>query len=119
MGLIDDVMDDDAAYAFFDSDLLPMETVTYTKPAGTTRSIKAHIERLGMESRGDFNVAVARVTVRNDATYGITSTELNVGGDSLTFAFRRGGSTRVWKLPPLDNNSDEQQNIFILEGRAD
>lgn len=119
MGLIDDVMDDDAAFAFFDPDGLPMEQITYTKQNGTTRSIYAHIERLGLESRGDRNVAVARVTVRNDTTAGIGTSELVVLGDSITFAFRRGGTTRTWKLPPLDDNSDAQQNIFIVEGRAD
>jgi hypothetical protein len=119
MGLIDDVMDDDAAFAFFDADLLPMESITYTKQSGTTRTINAHIERLGEQANGLKVVFVTRVTVRNNSTYGIATSELVVGGDSVSFAYRRGGTARRWILPPLDDNSDAQQNIFILEGRAD
>lgn len=75
------------------------ETCTYTKVGGTTRSIKAIIGRNQETSTGS-NIKTSTFTARviNDSTLGISSDEIDTGGDSLTFPRRINGTTKVWKI---------------------
>jgi hypothetical protein len=119
MGVIDDVLADDAEFGFFDSDLMPMEAITYTKRSGTTRAIKGYIDRLGVETRNNSSYAIARVTVHNDTSTGIASSELLCGADKVTFPYRRGGTDRIWTILELDTPHDGQVCVFLVEGRGD
>ncbi|MHC4617214.1 MAG: cupin domain-containing protein [Planctomycetota bacterium] len=76
------------------------EDVTYLPKGGGTRAIKAMVERGEPVTlpAGDGHTPAAQVHVVNDVTDGITSAELDKGGDKLRFAPRIGGATRDYAI---------------------
>lgn len=86
------------------------ETVTYYPhryygdAARAARSILAVVERLAitvLTQDGDVVAPVWNIHVANDATYGITSEELDTGGDQIEF-------------PPRDGETAERKTITQL-----
>lgn len=78
-----------SADSFF---LLPdTETITYFPASGSSRQIKAVVDRPGPEQIGDFS-GVQRdsieILVRNSSAYGIASTEVDTGGDKVQIGIR-------------------------------
>ena len=78
--------------AFDDQLLMFGESIVYRKQNGTERTITAIVDR---DPPAIFNPAgeVALtpsvvIRVHNDATYGISNTELETGGDKVTLAVR-------------------------------
>ena len=101
MGLLDDIMDHDAAFAFTNADEFA-ESVTYLPKGGEARAINAQVFREAPALiDGDPQPAEYpqyRVVVRNDAASGIASTEINLGGDKIRISRRwaeSGTSNRV------------------------
>lgn len=75
------------------------ESVTYYNRAGDPgRAITAIVERdppRGIEEVPVRSISdIAIITVRNDATTGIASTEIDVGGDEIDFPRRIGETAR-------------------------
>lgn len=83
----------DAIDVFLDTDEFA-ETIQYLKRGGADpRSIKAIVDRSPPEIITATPSQIAPkfvVSVANDSTYGISSTELTLDGDALTFADREG-----------------------------
>lgn len=80
------------------------EVVTYKPRGGTARSINAVVLReqiTVLAEDGDTVAPVWQVHVANDSTYGISSAELNLGGDKIT-------------LPPRDGKDAEDRSITQL-----
>ena len=97
MGLLDEQLAADAE-AFVDADTFG-ETVTYTPVSGSPVSIKAVIVRDppdGLQSPATAMTPVMDAYIRNDATYGRTS--INTGGDTITVAYRKGGTTAAFAV---------------------
>lgn len=80
---------EEAAFDATDS-MTPSESVTYNPFGGTSRGIQAIVERPDAEIHGNARTPVAIITVLNDATDGIASSEINVGKDTITVAPRFG-----------------------------
>lgn len=97
MGLFNDSIADHSQF-LIDADALGAEALTYLKVSGASRSIQGVVERNPDQkqktpspaSKGPHLV----VLVRNNATSGIASTEVDVGSDRITVA-RRYGETAV------------------------
>jgi len=69
------------------------ESVVYYKRNGLSRTINAVVQREAFEVNpedGDTVVPLFEVHVANDSTLGISSSELNRGGDQIAFATRIG-----------------------------
>lgn len=69
------------------------ETVVYVPSGGTERSISAIVRRVAIALAGPSNAYAAPaivITVANDATLGISSSELNLGLDNVKVAQRPG-----------------------------
>lgn len=69
------------------------ETITYRPRGGGTRSITAMITRIDRTQwQGIDNASIpsATITVRNSASEGISSTEINAGGDRIDYQVRDG-----------------------------
>lgn len=98
MGLLDDVLEDDARFAFTDTDVFG-ETVTYKPAAGSNRSIKAVVHRNlpPIDDNGVIRYPVV-IEVENNSTRGISSTELDSGADKISVAYRHGGTAQDTKL---------------------
>lgn len=96
------------AEAAFDSadSMTPSEEVTYNPNGGTSRAIQAIVERPDAEIHGNARTPVAIITVLNDATDGIASTEIDVGSDTITMA------------PRFGNTAEAQPIIRIIEHTA-
>lgn len=89
--MLDDALEQYAS-AF---DALGGETITWTAPDGTTRSIVALVDRrppTRADGSGIIMQPQAEIDVRNDSTYGVSATETLQRG-SFTIAERRGGAT--------------------------
>jgi hypothetical protein len=94
-----DAINNDAQLVFLNTDEFA-ETVTYHPrlfaggDSRPTRSIKAVVFRETMatvtEDGGTTLLPMFEVHVENDSTLGISSTELDTGGDQLEFAARDG-----------------------------
>lgn len=116
MGVMDDLMAEEAE-RLFDADLLPgVETISYTPQGGDARDIAAHVSRQGLTGMDGVPVRIVRVAVENHATRGIDAATMVVGGDTIEVAPRPGGTARAYHLPPLDAESDEHVLRFTLEG---
>ncbi len=80
-----------SADSFF---LLPdVETIIYLPRGGGNRSISAVVSRPGPEAIGSLDGGSRPhidLLVKNDATEGISSDEINTGGDKVTAALRKG-----------------------------
>lgn len=97
MGLLDDQINIDGE-AFTDTDAFG-ETVTYTPAGGQAVTIKAVVVRDPPEAQdviGNVRTPVMDVWIRNDSTYGRTS--INTGGDTITVAYRNGGTTAAYAV---------------------
>ncbi len=73
------------------------ETLTYKPRAGGSRTITGMIDRTDRSVFGELDRGAAtllQITVPNNVTTGILSTEINVGGDAITVADRYGGTAR-------------------------
>jgi len=96
-----EAIENDAQSVFLNTDEFA-ETVTYYPrifsggDSRTSRSIKAVVFRESMvnvtEDGGTTLLPMFEVHVKNDATLGISSTELDTGGDQLEFGARDGMS---------------------------
>lgn len=92
-GGLKDMMAEDALNVFCNvSDFA--ETVVYYPRSGTPRSIDAVVIRDQItavaEDGNQTNLATWRVHVANDTTLGISSTELDTGGDMISLSPRDG-----------------------------
>jgi hypothetical protein len=88
-----DLIASDAATVFCNvSDFA--EAVTYIQKDGWERCINAVVERVQYqalaEDGGQVVLATWQVHVANDSELGISSTELNLGGDKISFPPRDG-----------------------------
>jgi hypothetical protein len=106
MGLLDDIMGMDAAFAL-SGDLVPgTESVTVTTPAGVSRSIHVAVNRNPPErlvGGSQVMVPLMEVSLPNSATVGISSTEFDPTGVwSITIAREYGGTPETFHLflPP-------------------
>lgn len=80
---------------------LETETLVYRPRGGGTRSIAGIVERRETESVGSIGqmAAVAfEIGVANDATTGISSAEIDRGGDKIDVAPRRGESANTYRI---------------------
>jgi len=83
---------------------LSAQTVYYLPKSGGSRSINAIVTYLGPQtmdglrggSRPHFDISV-----RNSSVYGISSRELNTGGDKIQIPMRMGRSVRTVRLVNL------------------
>jgi hypothetical protein len=93
------------------------EPVTYYTRSGSAREIQAVVirEALAILSEdGDNVVPMFEIHVTNNATTGIASDELNLGGDSMEFAIRVDGpKTRRTILKLLSHD----EGMLVLECR--
>lgn len=99
MGLLDDVMADDARYAYTDSDVFG-EAVTYKPYNASTRSITASVHRMGrtpIPGTPQFSEE-CEVFIPYSATTTVGITTVNVGGDKISFPAQPGGTARDWQV---------------------
>jgi hypothetical protein len=81
----------------------------YYSYLGGERRVKVVVERQQIQvlpEDGDNVTPVFMVHVANNATTGITSEELNIGGDRIAFADRIGGPVRERTIMRLLNHDE-------------
>jgi hypothetical protein len=102
-----------AADSFF---LLPgAETVTYYPRSGAGRQIKAVVSRIGDEQMAGVaggSRPRAEVLVKNNSASGISSAELDTGGDKLEVAARQGQRPEMLRLIELLDHDAGHCNIL-------
>jgi hypothetical protein len=112
MGLLDGVLLT-ANLRWFDEACGFAESVTYRKRDGTTRSIFAVVAREPVEQTSAGAKRSVRVEVRNDATLGISMSELDRGTDEIQVAADAGG-TAYWMRVASVETSDSGTVRMIL-----
>jgi hypothetical protein len=107
MGAFNDILIADAA-AFTNPDEFG-EEVTYTPLMPTAsnpiRAINALVIRhppRPMNASPQWIAPKMMVQVANDATLGITPTQLDTGGDTITVAYKMGGTAQAYKIQLAD-----------------
>ena len=93
------------------------EAVTYHKRNGLSRTINAVVIREAFAINpedGDTITPVFEVHVANDSTDGISSDELNIGGDMLAFAVRVGKAVERRSIVRLMSHDE---GMLVLECR--
>lgn len=93
------------------------EVVTYYARHGSARDITVQVFRdaLGVLAEdGDTVLPTFEIHVKNDATLGISSEELNLGGDSIEFAIRVGQAKSRRSITRLVSHDE---GMLILECR--
>lgn len=84
--------------------VLSQVTIVYLPKAGGSRTIQGLIEYLGpslMAGVAGGSRPRMELLVRNDTTYGISSREIDTGGDKVQIPLRRGRSVRTVRIVEL------------------
>lgn len=90
-------------------DVLGEEDVTYYPYGGNSRAIKALVDRDEVQPIPGTPHGIspgAEITVRNDSTYGISSSELDKNLDKISYAIRIGEvaqSRKIIAIVSVDN----------------
>lgn len=116
MNLLNEMMAADAAFLMADDGFA--EAVIYTPRNGTARTINAIVDRNPpalATSPGD-PMPLMTVSVANNATTGISSAELDVGGDTITVAYRIGRTAKSYQIH-LPDGVTHDRAILNLELR--
>jgi hypothetical protein len=115
------VLADDAANVFLAEFA---EDVTYNPvtptPANPVRSIRAVVTRQPPQphpAMGDYVQPKMLIQVANDATLGISSATLDTGGDTITVAYRIGGSTGDYRIAIPQGRESHDAGMLLLELR--
>lgn len=94
------------------------ESVTYHPRSGEPRTIRAVIDRqsyAGVSEDGSgYVLPIFEIHVANDASVGISSEELNLGGDFLVFSDRIGRETERRAINMLTSHDE---GILVLQCR--
>ena len=91
MGLLDETLQEDSQW-LVDTDQFG-EAITYTPgDGGAARSINAVIDRQELMNEDGTLFNGIFISVRNNATYGISLAEFDKGADTITIAERLGGT---------------------------
>lgn len=91
------------------------ETVVYCPRSGVRRSVQAVVDRSPPQDLSEAaGVAGAgiQVHVRNSATLGIASSELDIGGDRIELALRLGATAQA---RPISRLVSQDAGILTLE----
>jgi hypothetical protein len=108
-----DMIETDAALFVSTSDF--GESVVYRKRNNTTRTINAVVIRQVAELISDEEnraLTVFEVHVINDSTTGITTTEIDLGGDSIEIADRVGKLARPRSIIQIQ---DQDEGMIVLQ----
>lgn len=115
MSFFDTAIQQDTALAFLDADGFGAESVVYTKPGGATRTIKAIVNRTPPENYQGVQAGVAELLVANNSTTGISSAEIDFGGDSITLAVDIGKSAVMYGIhKPRDGQNWQDAGMLRL-----
>lgn len=116
-----DQIDEDALNVFLSEDDFA-EEITYTpyrgpqESAPAPRTISAAVFRDGLVSVGDDGgetvSPIFAVHVHNNSTTGISSDELDLGGDVLSFPMRDGETAQEWRITRLVT---QDHGMLVLE----
>jgi hypothetical protein len=93
------------------------ETATYYPRGGQGRPVNVVIIRDALAlvpEDGDVVTPVSEIHVSASGTYGITSEELDIGGDSIGFEYRIGRDTRQRTITRLIGHDE---GMLVLECR--
>jgi hypothetical protein len=93
------------------------ESIVYYPRVGAARTIAAIVVREPLSvlpEDGDNVLPNAMVYVANDATQGIASSEINLGGDALEFAVRNGKTPTRRTIVRL---TEHDEGMLVLECR--
>jgi len=85
------------------------EDVTYTKRGGGSRTVKAVVTYPGPDSMTAPSSLVAptvNVLVCNNSTTGISSTEVDRGGDTITVPLRIGKGAKVTRIIAIESQNE-------------
>jgi len=83
----------------------------------TEREIEALISRQPVDDLGDMPVGTSPrllINVRNDSTYGISSSEIDLGKDLVSLPVRLGEVAQEWKISKLIS---QDAGMMVLELR--
>ena len=89
------------------------ETVTYYPQGGGTRVIEAVVERDAVEEIPGGHTSRAMMLITNDDTLGITSAELDRGGDRIGYPVNIGEDA---KIRPIKQMPSQTAGMIIVEG---
>lgn len=119
MSFFNDCLQSDAVYSFIDPDGIGAEAIVYRPKGGTPRTINAVVTRNPpQDSSAGIVQPLLEISVANHATLGISSADVDYGGDSVTLSDRIGGPTRSYKLHrPSTGQTDHDAGMLTVELR--
>lgn len=88
------------------------ETVTYYPQGGGSREIQAAVERGVVSEIAGGRTPMAMMLITNDATLGITSAELDRGGDRIGYPVNIGEDPKIRKVKEMPSQTT---GMIILE----
>ena len=110
--LLDGVLSLDAALAFTDPDTFG-ESVTYSPKSGTPRTITVVVERYAPQERNGVMRPFMRVLAQNSSTAGIDATTVNYGGDTITVAYKKGGTATAYRVHAVQEETHDAGAITV------
>ena len=88
------------------------ETVTYYPQGGGSREIQAAVERVVVSEIAGGRTPMAMMLITNDVTRGITSAELDRGGDRIGYPVNIGEDATI---RPIKQMPSQTTGMIILE----
>ena len=112
-----DTIQADARTVFCNADDFA-ESLVYYPRLGESRCINGVVVRESLttlaEDGGETVVPTFEIHVENDSTYGISSDEINLGGDALAFAIRVGEARSTRTITRIMSHDE---GMLVLECR--
>jgi len=91
------------------------EAVIYTKPDGSTRAIRGWVNRTPPEQYQGQAMPLAEVLVANSSTKGISSAEIDFGGDTIAVALDLGKPAQAYSVhKPRDGQNWQDAGMLRL-----
>lgn len=110
-----DMIADDAANVFINADEFAESVAYRALGAQSDRTINAQVFRLGnagSDESGGVVTPFFEVHVANSATVGISSTEINLGGDVIKLAIRPGESNLSRRIMAI---VEQDEGMLVLQ----
>lgn len=121
MSLMDDILAVDSA-VFADPDITPGgEELVYTKAGGTTRNIVGNVHRdppIELDFGNGLFMPNMTIWIPNNTTNGITPTEVDRGGDTITVSYPKGSTAAAYPIIGSPLSQDAGGCLWAVGNRS-
>lgn len=114
MSILEKILASSMKFGFVNADLMPgTESIIYVPRTGSSRTIKAQVFRDPVHLDPSVPRPKMRIIVANDSTIGISSSELDTGGDQIEVAYRIGQTAQRYNINRSPGAGEDPAALYL------